>query len=408
MWNDLTMSERADVIKMAVKAGLRDMKSIRDFYDKSLSGNSYKYEEGGPKATLVDSDKIRMSPSGTFSDDNGNIIGDSVILPELTVRAHKGYKSAYDKDPINVGKITKGIGNLAAYTKAYLNSKFRPSEGEIIDLSDKEVARIKSNTDDVSSILTNDFVESKNSNLIRKKEDFINTKDTLLGDRKIPLSKISTFYGIENGKLKVGPLSIFNDTTTVVPNRAKYIGKIREYHPNTSKVDKDEYLDSLEAAVRRYNIEHNYKPKGLEKILLPIIKDNPQYTLYQNVGDDSRAIIHKLAEPYRHLMDKSNNSYAITESGDTIRPYNINATPKTLFADENGNAIFTSLSESNVDELNKRLNKTPMYPIMVDNGRYAFYQTESPNVGAYSGLNNPNEMFILGTVTKEKNKRKVK
>ena len=36
MWNDLTMSERADVIKMAVKAGLRDMKSIRDFYDKSL------------------------------------------------------------------------------------------------------------------------------------------------------------------------------------------------------------------------------------------------------------------------------------------------------------------------------------------------------------------------------------
>ena len=44
MWNDLTMSERADVIKMAVKAGLRDMKSIRDFYDNSL-----KYADGGPK-----------------------------------------------------------------------------------------------------------------------------------------------------------------------------------------------------------------------------------------------------------------------------------------------------------------------------------------------------------------------
>ena len=37
MWNDLTMSERADVIKMAVKAGLRDMKSIRKFYDDSLN-----------------------------------------------------------------------------------------------------------------------------------------------------------------------------------------------------------------------------------------------------------------------------------------------------------------------------------------------------------------------------------
>lgn len=55
MWNDLTMSERADVIKMAVKAGLRDMKSIRDFYDNSL-----KYADGG---------SIHISPSkrGTFT-----------------------------------------------------------------------------------------------------------------------------------------------------------------------------------------------------------------------------------------------------------------------------------------------------------------------------------------------------
>ena len=44
MWNNLTMSERAGVIKMAVKAGLRDMQSIRKFYDDSL-----KYAEGGPK-----------------------------------------------------------------------------------------------------------------------------------------------------------------------------------------------------------------------------------------------------------------------------------------------------------------------------------------------------------------------
>lgn len=55
MWNDLTMSERAGVIKMAVKAGLRDMKSIRDFYDNSL-----KYADGG---------SIHISPSkrGTFT-----------------------------------------------------------------------------------------------------------------------------------------------------------------------------------------------------------------------------------------------------------------------------------------------------------------------------------------------------
>lgn len=46
MWNNLTMSERAGVIKMAVKAGLRDMQSIRKFYDDSL-----KYALGGPKVS---------------------------------------------------------------------------------------------------------------------------------------------------------------------------------------------------------------------------------------------------------------------------------------------------------------------------------------------------------------------
>ena len=47
-----------------------------------------KYQNGNkfPKVTLVDSDKVRMNNSGVFFDDNGNIIGNSVVLPELTVR----------------------------------------------------------------------------------------------------------------------------------------------------------------------------------------------------------------------------------------------------------------------------------------------------------------------------------
>lgn len=80
MWNDLTMSERADVIKMAVKAGLRDMQSIRKFYDDSL-----KYAEGGPKSNISYVDTVRMNDNGMFSDESGNIIGDSVILPEFEV-----------------------------------------------------------------------------------------------------------------------------------------------------------------------------------------------------------------------------------------------------------------------------------------------------------------------------------
>lgn len=55
----------------------------------------------GKEPTLLDADKVRMNEQGLFQDEAGNIVGDSVVLPELTVRAHKGYKSAYDKNVLN-------------------------------------------------------------------------------------------------------------------------------------------------------------------------------------------------------------------------------------------------------------------------------------------------------------------
>ena len=52
MWNDLTMQQRADVISMAVKAGMRDMKSIRSFYDgtsrsRRFGDGGHLFEDGG-------------------------------------------------------------------------------------------------------------------------------------------------------------------------------------------------------------------------------------------------------------------------------------------------------------------------------------------------------------------------
>lgn len=46
-----------------------------------------KYQNGNkfPKITLVDSDKVRMNNS-VFFDENGNIIGDSVVLPDITIK----------------------------------------------------------------------------------------------------------------------------------------------------------------------------------------------------------------------------------------------------------------------------------------------------------------------------------
>ena len=51
MWNDLTMQQRADVISMAVKAGMRDMKSIRSFYDET--SRSRRFEGGGDIVTSI-------------------------------------------------------------------------------------------------------------------------------------------------------------------------------------------------------------------------------------------------------------------------------------------------------------------------------------------------------------------
>lgn len=74
------MSERADVIKMAVKAGLRDMKSIRDFYDNSL-----KYAEGGPKVTYG-KPYYSYDKNMQIETDNGKpILNYSATLPEVNI-----------------------------------------------------------------------------------------------------------------------------------------------------------------------------------------------------------------------------------------------------------------------------------------------------------------------------------
>lgn len=46
MWKDLTLSQKADIIKMAVKHGMRSINDIQSFYDE-VSGNSERFKDGG-------------------------------------------------------------------------------------------------------------------------------------------------------------------------------------------------------------------------------------------------------------------------------------------------------------------------------------------------------------------------
>lgn len=62
MWKDLNMSQRAEVIQMAVKNGMRDLNQIRSFYDDSVN----KFAMGGPEETIVtpsDNTRVNYSPS---------------------------------------------------------------------------------------------------------------------------------------------------------------------------------------------------------------------------------------------------------------------------------------------------------------------------------------------------------
>lgn len=157
----------------------------------------------------------------------------SYALPHGTPKINVLKQMSTNFDP-KTATIIQGLSNIPAikdkidYAKGYFGSVFFP-QSYFMDLSDKNVSRITSDTKNVNSILFNDFYEHTPGSFgparIFKNADTSYT----IGDNNIPISNISTYYGIEDGKLKAGDLSIFNDDTTVIPNRFKTRGKIKKF-----------------------------------------------------------------------------------------------------------------------------------------------------------------------------------
>ena len=306
---------------------------------------------------------------------------------------------------VNFSSVTEDITNIYKYLKNYFSNRLSEKDrSAFIDLSNKNVSRIKKNTKGVETILTNEFVED-NDNTIKTKKQFKNTTDTLLGDKKIPLSKISTFYGIEDGKLKAGSLDDFKDETVVIPNRAKNIGKVvKVIAPSKDETKKNYkiFRDSVSSSVDAYNKERGYKPDFLTKLesLVAFQKPGPFNTLYDNTDSkEFRHVIDSINNIYRPILNKTQLK-VINEKGDTISGYSLNATPKALFANEQGNAVFVSDLHDNERQLNDWLKENPSYPIMVDNGRYGNFMLSKPNIGEYIGFGNPDKAFVLGTTKK--------
>ena len=255
----------------------------------------------------------------------------------------------------------------------------------VIDLSDKKLVNASKNK--ANNILSNEFIEY-NNNTIRKAKDFKHTTDTLLGDRKIPMSKISQFYGIENGKLKVDSLQNFNDTTTIIPVRNKNVGKIKKV------------------------INHGYQAPDYSKLAY---KKYPEISFLQGLGYmftlRSNELIKRATDRRNYYNQLIDDNYpttdsidirklkGITENNDTIElPYGF--LNKGMFSDEKGNAIFTNnlKNDSILNKVNTLLHKTPRYPILLDNGRYRHYILNNNNArNEYPNpLNNINNMYTIG------------
>ena len=367
---------------------------------------------------------------GHLFEDGGNIDDDYIyegrMLPEAVAEAESmpWYEKWYNKGKRN---LIDPISNKAAYAYNYFRHNLFDVDDPAFfkDLSNKNVQRVtEDNQSGIDYILGNDFQE-ENQNDIRRKADFLNTSDTLLGDRKIPLSAISTYYGIEDGKLKAGTLDDFDDNTIVVPNRAKNIGKIKEYHPVSEEYKHNkllregakklaEMVDDERVVTKifdRYFKQHPEKEKYLKQQIKDWYDiDNPTKNDliqaaydwdYNNIAQDPilKDYLHLSSDLWDYaLATNEKPGFVVTENNDTIPNYQFNEEPKGMFADENGHSVFFSgKSEDNVKQINDFLSKYPSYPVMLDNGRY-FNYTDNNNVNEYTGgFLDPQKGYIIGT-----------
>lgn len=380
-----------------------------------------KKAQEGIKFTPINIGDYRYDQQGNIVNNKTGEVG-TLAIPEVrvTTTSPSSYRTSFDGGFDLINRISQG---LSAVINKVNSSSFKDNPGFYIrDLSKEYVDRIYPETDDATSILVNEFVED-NPNNIRYVKDFKNTSDTLIGDNKIPLSNISQFYGVKNGKLIVGDLSAFNNNDVVIPIRNKNVGKIKKillepkdsinYYSNKLKSIRKKHQDARNNIYNTYAREHNIKPTIKQYItsiftnMTPLtvagadayIQDNHRFpdTEYSEELQDIRG---RIASPIKF----------ITEQGDTINTSKIHTQfgkNKLLLGNEFGDSYFINnlsrIDKKALDTLNKSIEKNPVYPVLVDNGRYfRFYKNVTPkqNYKSYTKQDfyrDPQSLYVVGT-----------
>lgn len=346
-WDKLSMKDRSKYIQLAVESGINNLDNIRDTYNK--------FADGG---YIDDYTVTSVSPP-----ENNKYLDGGTILRAFTQPL---IKTIYD-----VGKSFVTAVNPENKMPIYQ------------DLKGKEMKDV-SKTNKANFVIGNEFSE-KNRNTVRKAKNFKHTTDTLLGDRKIPLSKISQFYGMENGKLKVGDLDTFDDNTEVVPVRNKNVGKIKEVGIKKTMIP--DYSDLVN---KKYPV-----PSFWRSLTHP---DEAHQNRINRINY-SNELARKKAKTNKYIKVPP-RTYFINENNDTIYPSGqFGIHDKMLFSDEEGNAIFLKDIEDEkvFNQLNKALKEKSRYPILIDNGRYSHYEpTGDVNSYPIQGFDTKKDMYLIG------------
>jgi hypothetical protein len=134
-----------------------------------------------------------------------------------------------------------------------------------INLNNKNlgVGTNKSYPENTTVLLGGDFIDDTNDT-VKTAEEWENSTG-LYSDKELKVSDIESFYGVENGKFKVGKTGDFNKNTKIVPNRY-----------GTTNINKAEVKDGRLRLTDKENnpIYHNTTERGKAILYSPSSKSS--------------------------------------------------------------------------------------------------------------------------------------
>lgn len=103
-WNDLTLSDKARMIQLAVNSGITDLRTIQEVYNK--------YAEGGPKRKLID--RINSTSNANFVSRLKDPNRQYVTNPDGTISTHRLAYVTTDDGAIVYPEVQEIDGNLVS------------------------------------------------------------------------------------------------------------------------------------------------------------------------------------------------------------------------------------------------------------------------------------------------------